>query len=250
MNGQDCEQLTLFREDSPVNRSALPGSKEQRRMTVSSGLRCAASYARSDRLGCLVRMCLESSIWHSTRCYLTWKTSATKGKRLLFQLAVSMPRTGGTGSPLWPTPKAAATMGGCSGARKTLDRMCKAGLITEEERRSFSAGNGGKTNPALLEWLMGYEQEFSRLIPTPTARDWKGAPKQRFLGGGVLQTHSDRSCGSHPAWEDWPDEPELDRVADGIPNRVDRLKALGNAVVPQAFYPFFKAIYDIETKEA
>ena len=78
----------------------------------------------------------------------------------------------------------------------------------------------------------------------------EGRSEAEIFRGGVLQTHSDRSCGSHPAWEDWPDEPELDRVADGIPNRVDRLKALGNAVVPQAFYPFFKAIYDIETKEA
>ena len=50
----------------------------------------------------------------------------------------------------------------------------------------------------------------------------------------------------HTPWEDWPDEPELDRVANGIPNRVDRIKCLGNAVVPQQFYPFFQIIADIE----
>lgn len=40
----------------------------------------------------------------------------------------------------------------------------------------------------------------------------------------------------------WPAEPGVGRVAHGVPNRVDRLKCLGNAVVPQQFYPVFQAI--------
>jgi DNA (cytosine-5)-methyltransferase 1 len=31
----------------------------------------------------------------------------------------------------------------------------------------------------------------------------------------------------------WPTEPDVGRVANGVPSRVDRLKCLGNAVVPQ-----------------
>ena len=38
----------------------------------------------------------------------------------------------------------------------------------------------------------------------------------------------------------WAAEPDVGRVAHGIPARVDRLKCLGNAVVPQQAYPIFK----------
>lgn len=43
----------------------------------------------------------------------------------------------------------------------------------------------------------------------------------------------------------WDNEPGIPRVATGIEHRVDRLKCLGNAVVPQQFYPIFRAIAEI-----
>jgi hypothetical protein len=112
--------------------------------------------------------------------------------------------------------------------------MVERGLISEEERRQLSQGNGGKTNPGLLEWLMGYEQAFTRLIPTPTR----------------IRRPAEIVCGSHSPWEDWPDEPGVGRVADGISHRVDRIQCLGNAVVPQQAYPFFAAIAEELRKEA
>lgn len=44
----------------------------------------------------------------------------------------------------------------------------------------------------------------------------------------------------------WAVEPDVGRVANGIPNRVDRVKCLGNAVVPQQVHPILKAIAEIE----
>ena len=51
---------------------------------------------------------------------------------------------------------------------------------------------------------------------------------------GVLEIEDFRRHNADPAgpgW--WATEPRLGRVANGVPNRVDRLKGLGNAVVPQ-----------------
>ena len=61
-----------------------------------------------------------------------------------------------------------------------------------------------------------------------------------------VQASALRTVGSHSPWEAWPDEPNVGRVADGVSNRVDRIRCLGNAVVPQQFYIFFKLIADIE----
>lgn len=44
----------------------------------------------------------------------------------------------------------------------------------------------------------------------------------------------------------WDEEPNIPRITVGIQNRVGRFKCLGNAVVPQQFYPIFKAISEIE----
>ena len=65
---------------------------------------------------------------------------------------------------------------------------------------------------------------------------------------GVLQTQSNRIRGMHSPWEDWPAEPDIPRVSYGVSNRVDRIRCLGNAVVPQQFYLFFKLMADIEEK--
>ena len=268
MKGLDYEQLTLFQEDSLASHSPLPGSAEARAMTVTSGLKCFELYGKYSQLSSLAKMCLESSIWHSTRCYLTWKTKNTPHKRLLFRLAVSMPRTNANECVFWPTPSTGAALCGGTGNFKTLIAMRDAGIITEEERRQLSQGNGGKTNPGLLEWLMGYEQKFTELIPTPTASDYRGGCLTRyFLPKDCSQTvHVEREREREEeqarirrataefnrgiaVWEDWIPEPGVGRVAHGVSHRVDRIKCLGNAVVPQQFYPFFEAVMKELQKE-
>ncbi len=45
----------------------------------------------------------------------------------------------------------------------------------------------------------------------------------------------------------WGIEPDVGRVADGVPARVDRLRGLGNAIVPQVAEMIFKAIERVQT---
>ena len=55
---------------------------------------------------------------------------------------------------------------------------------------------------------------------------------ERFVFAGPASGPTHRpSDGSDPGW--WATEPDVGRVAHGVPARVDRLRSLGNAVVPQ-----------------
>jgi len=47
----------------------------------------------------------------------------------------------------------------------------------------------------------------------------------------------------------WDVEPNVGRVANGIPRRVDRLRALGNGVVPQVAYKVARMIYEYTEKK-
>ena len=68
-------------------------------------------------------------------------------------------------------------------------------------------------------------------------KEWEN--QQRYFG---------RNSAAHGQQEQnwWDIEPELGRVAHGIPNRVDRLKGLGNSLVPQIPYFIAQSILQVE----
>lgn len=69
---------------------------------------------------------------------------------------------------------------------------------------------GGQLNPTWVEWLMNWPLGWTSLDSLPR-QNWD-------------------------AWVDnqqwWDQEPDVPRVARGVPDRVNRLKALGNGQVP------------------
>ena len=188
-------QTSMFSAEASRDHANLfhsPDSETARKMTVTSGLKCSELSRNSGPLGSLVKMCLGLSIWHSTRCYLTWTVQGTPRNRLLFRLVPWMPRTDETEYLFWPTPSTGAALCGGTGNFQTLQKMADRGLITEEERRQLSQGNGGNTNPELLEWLMGYEAQFTKLIPTPMATDYRGGCLSRYWRPSSQKIHVER----------------------------------------------------------
>lgn len=201
MNEQDYEQLTLFREDSLASRLVLPGSDEARMMTVISGQRCLELYKKSGPLGSLVKMLLASSIWHSTRCYLTWKVSATPAKRLLFRLVPQTLLTDATEFASWPTPTAADIY---------TDRL-KSSQQKGFGRHSLTLGHAVQlwptpTTDSATNRTKKYAQEGAPLTaavkmwPTPRCGGSKGSSPAGAVHGDLAAVAGGQL---NPTWVEW-----------------------------------------------
>lgn len=107
------------------------------------------------------------------------------------------------------------------------------------DRRGQQVGGSGEQEPE-------FERSNSHV---PNTDLWEPVRRTACTGKseetGREQENHERGMPKYAGWEWWAAEPSVGRVAHGISARVDRLKCLGNAVVPQQFYPIFKAIAQI-----
>jgi len=115
----------------------------------------------------------------------------------------------------YPTPGTTGMSNGTGNCEKA-NKLHEAGQISEEERRSMRAGNGGQLNPDWVEWLMGWPIGWTKTEPIEL--DW-------------------RNWVVDPA-----DTGEVPRVSQSINNRVHRLKAIGNGQVPLVAMAAFKIL--------
>ena len=136
-----------------------------------------------------------------------WNKIKPHLKTLKFDNEMTMVQSAEWTQRMWRTPDAAAGGSNLPGIQKALDE-----------------GHLKRPSGQPIQIRLQDQVKEPRLWPTPTARDYKD--------------------NGNPCW--WNTEPDVGRMVDGLPNRVDRLKGLGNAIVPQIAYQIGMAIKEAE----
>lgn len=137
------ETTTLISGDSPASPFPAPGNNGDLRTNGIYGPKCSALSGNCTPLGCLEKMLLASSIWGSTRRFLTWSRQATP---LGFSYFLLSPSAHGmsakelsSSAMLLPTPLASDT-------------------------------GDVKLNPDWVEWLMGFPRRWTDIPCGPKNR--------------------------------------------------------------------------------
>lgn len=124
---------------------------------------------------------------------------------------------------LFPTPGTTGLSNG-SGNCEKANELYEAGVISDEERKSFRAGNGGQLNPDWTAWLMGWPIGWDSLKPMKKEafETWR----EKAIKGTLWTVD--------PADLSPTDEGYIPRITNEKTFRQHRLKALGNGQVPSA----------------
>jgi DNA (cytosine-5)-methyltransferase 1 len=122
---------------------------------------------------------------------------------------------------------------------------------TKNERHDSGSNTQRKRSTHQQEQRLGVWSKPSR--PSENVAHTDSAQQQgRWISSRIHKEHTKPNSGSDPsrqqATQFWLAEPAVGRVAHGIPRRVDRLKGLGNAIVPQIAMRIGETIKQCETK--
>ena len=115
---------------------------------------------------------------------------------------------------------------------------------------NFEAHQKRWSNLQYESWETFNPKKWLRLITDSTSERLprEGAPRQSLHTKtdtfGKTNNAVNDSFNAIIGWE--KDKPPISGVDDGLPDRMDRIKALGNSIVPAVAYPFLKFIYELE----
>lgn len=257
---------------SLVSRGVSRVEKKERKTTDTSGRTCLKLLNRKNPLMQLSKTLVASSTWHSTLCVLTWKPKVTPHNRLLFQLAVCKRPIeeieSGSSERMWATPQAMdgmrgdqkprersqlsekAKAGGCVNLREQVHQMWPTPRVSDTEggvvkNVELKDGSFSRTNKKGVRWGVKLKDAVSHVSKGSLNPDWV----EWLMGYGQGYTDPDNkdkfTLDSH---QGFPNEPDIARVTTENQYRKDRLKALGNSIVPQIAYHIGNAILEQEAK--
>ena len=203
MNEQDLKPLLSSPAASLASRSQPPGSGGDLRMNAIYGRRCAGLLTNCGPVGCLGKMLLASSIWGSTRRFLTWQKRDTLFSHSYFRLAASA--RGMSASELlssrlmFPTPLASDK--GTGRDAKSLDVYLSENGIFRKKNRNGSIWSLPLS--AAVFYLTPVASDGFRSTLKPSAYD--PAKKNGNLSAQVIFQENPVSDAAalNPEWVEW-----------------------------------------------
>ena len=132
-------------------------------------------------------------------------------------------------------------------ARHRRDRCWIVAHADENDWRRGDCTISQDRRSRVEHWIGSEGQSFGQ--SNTVMADTTGERVQGLWTGGEQESYAHAQSlvplceGQEPTPTNWQVEPCVDRVVDGIPNRVDRIRSLGNAVVPQLVQRIGEIIY-------
>ena len=224
-------QLGLFTQSEtdqassqPVIRAnplVKPGSAEAVKMTDTSGQKYFPLFSKSDQIGLFVKTFLATSLWASTRCFLTWQTKPiTQSKHFILELYPSMPHIEecdfGLSQEMWPTP-IASTGGPYKNHKGDEKKIPSSGNPLATAVAMWPTPNASDSKQANMkdghDIKKGYLRGVVKMYPTPTASLEKHSTKKAYWENRIqkgrqediqMRVYKETGSGSlNPQWVEW-----------------------------------------------
>lgn len=161
---------------------------------------------------------------------------------IAFRLAPLVPHIDEIGSLLWPTPRAADCQrgpdyGGTPGHQGGGESIGGGSSLADGVGKRLEGPIHGCDGSAAYGRIFQRGPASGGITSADAADAYQlvASEGRTERGGEFLRIGSDQesNLGGEPGTTNWTIEPAVGRMAYGVPNYVDRVRCLGNAVVPQ-----------------
>jgi len=228
------DELISSQEDSPASLFPMQENEKEQTTAVISGQRCLRLSESLNRPMSLAKMLLASSAWkmaeHLKGYSLIWKMKGTRSNHLLFQLVPLVRGTDGTEYGLLPTMQTQG-LKICENKKTKFADIKMLPIITTfadtqkakcESTRDTRTGGNGFTNSC-----KDVSDTVSQRLQT--RRKWNVSGNKEQSSKNYAKTEN---------W--WQSEPDVGRVAHGIPGTLDRINGINYETIRKELFALWQ----------